>query len=147
MRPQLPDYGVYPWWPAEGFAWIHPDSVARARHWIPSQHVFRRSHFDGIYYHLEYGRVTLRVRPSMWLPVRYEGLDVGQRVEVSGLGLAQEPFVGRVSQMLFDRRVGHIQYRLRRSAMEPPRLYRADQLRSLDPQHTLRPSDFATNRR
>ena len=35
MRPELPDYGTFPRWPAEGSDWIHPDDLSGERLHLP----------------------------------------------------------------------------------------------------------------
>ena len=38
--------------------------LALVRRLIPSPRVFRRERFDGLHYHLRYGRWQIRLRPS-----------------------------------------------------------------------------------
>ena len=75
--PLLPDYGCIPRWPQEGQAFIHPDDVPIATRCFPSERVLRRDRFDGVYYHYSYGAIRFRLRPSMWLTVKPEGIDIG----------------------------------------------------------------------
>lgn len=130
--PQLPDYGCFPRWPADGQDWIHPDDVAIVRRCLPSERVVRRESFDGTYYHFSYGDVRFRLRPCLWLKVDAEGLDLGDCVETIGVGMERELFVAHVCGMHYVRRKGRILYRLRRGDRTVRRLYTADQLRLLD---------------
>ena len=41
----------------------HPEDVVIARRCFPSERVFRRDLFDGVYYHFTYGRTRFRLRP------------------------------------------------------------------------------------
>ncbi len=136
--PVLPDYGCIPRWPAEGQAFIHPDDVAIATRCFPSERVLRRDRFDGVYYHYRYGKIQFRLRPCMWLKVKYEGIDIGDEVETVGLGLERELFVGHVWGMHYVRRKGRILYRLRRGETLVPRLYPSEQLRLLVDKATVR---------
>ena len=139
--PQLPDYGCIPRWPQDGQGFIHPDDVPVATRCFPSERVLRRDHFDGVYYHYSYGSVRFRLRPTMWLKVKPDGIDIGDRVETVGLGLERELFVAQVWGMYFVRRKGCILYRLRRGATKIPNLYSAGQLRLLTDKSTIRPGD------
>ena len=80
--PPLPDYGVYSVWPQEGIEAFHPEDRSKVEGWVPSEHVFERTAFDGEYYHVRIPNViTLRVKPVLWLPVDFEGFRVGDQVE------------------------------------------------------------------
>lgn len=129
--PLLPDYGVYLWWPQAGHSWIHPDDVALANHLIPGERVFRRERYDGLHYHLRHGDQTLRVRPTIWLPVKYEGVDVGDRVEVLAEGIEREAFVAVVDAMHYYRPKKQIEYHLRRRGQLLPRRYLVTELRAI----------------
>ncbi len=132
LSPQLPDYGIYAYWPEAGHGWIHPDDIAIATRLIPSNRVFRRERYDGLYYHLVYGVRRLRVRPTMWLKIRHDGMEMGDRVEVLSEGLQREGQVARISKMRYNQRSGRIEYTLRRVDRDLPRIYFADQLRLLE---------------
>ena len=101
--PELPDCGVYLFWPEEGTDWIHPDDLSIVQGWIPSPRVFRRHSYDGVYYRLQYGVDVLRVKPTLWLKVTDEGFWVGDQVEVRGLLMDREPCIATISEMTFDR--------------------------------------------
>ncbi len=136
--PVLPDYGCIPRWPGDGQSFIHPDDVAIATRLFPSERVFRRDRFDGVYYHYSYGPIRFRLRPSMWLKVQPDGIDIGDEVETVGVGLERELFVGHVFGMYFIRRKGQILYRLRKAGVLVPRLYPANQMRLLTDKATVR---------
>lgn len=139
--PVLPDYGCIPRWPSDGQSFIHPDDVAVATRLFPSERVFRRDRFDGVHYHYSYGKIRFRLRPSMWLKVQPDGIDIGDEVETVGVGMERELFVAHVYGMYFIRRKGRILYRLRRSGVLVPRLYTADQMRLLADKATVRQGD------
>ena len=120
--PQLPDYGCISRWPEDGQAFIHPDDVPVATRCIPSARVLRRDYFDGVYYHYRYGSVRFRLRPTMWLKVKSDGIDIGDLVETTGIGMERELFVAQVWGMYFVSRKGCILYRLRRADTKVPQL-------------------------
>ena len=140
--PQLPDYGCFPRWPHDGQSFIHPDDVPIATRCFPSERVFRRERFDGVYYHYSYGETRFRLRPSMWLSVKSDGIDIGDLVETVGVGLERELFVAQVWGMHFVRRKGCILYRLRRRDTLVPNLFHAKQLRLLTDKSRVRAGEI-----
>jgi hypothetical protein len=140
--PQLPDYGCIVRWPQDGQSFIHPDDVPVATRCFPSERVLRRERFDGVYYHYRYGSLRFRLRPVMWLKVTTDGIDVGDQVETTGLGLERELFVARVWGMYYVRQKGRILYRLKRNGSKVPGLYLANQLRLITDKTQLRPGDM-----
>ena len=145
--PPLPDYGCIPRWPQNGQGFIHPDDVPTATRCFPSERVFRRDRFDGVYYHYSYGSVRFRLRPSMWLKVDSDGIDVGDQVETVGAALERELFVAEVWGMYFVQRKGCILYRLRRGENHVPRLYTAKNLRLLKDKRKVREETRSTRHR
>ena len=140
--PQLPDYGCFLRWPAEGQSFIHPDDVPVASQCIPSSRVLRRESFDGTYYHYRYGQIRFRLRPCLWFAVRSDGIDVGDQVETIGIGLERELFVAQVWGMHYVARKGCILYRLRRRDSMVPQLFHAGQLRLLTEKSKVRPGEI-----
>ena len=126
--PSMPDCGVYLVWPSEGKDWIHPDDIAQVEKWIPSSRVFRRDSFDGTYYRLWYGKQSVRVKPSMWRRVDDEGLSVGDRVEVLAHFLENEPCMGLITEMRFEKSTNRIVYSVESRELLLPRPYMASDL-------------------
>jgi hypothetical protein len=124
-----PAYRVYPWWPEDGDAWIHPDDVRLARRLIPSTRVFRRVGREGPYLVLSYGRLRLRVKPTLRQTVRGDGLDLGDRVEVCSRMGKNRPLVATIGDMRWNARDRVIHYRLRSRNMTLARRYTAEDLR------------------
>ena len=142
--PDMPDCGVYLVWPQDGTDWIHPDDVAQVSDWIPSNRVWRRSKFEEGFYRLHYGDHSIRVKPTMWHRVEDQGYSVGDRVEILGRFLENEPCVGRIVEMRFDKRSGRIHYHIATRDLILPRPFLAEDLRALDQKVNLRTSDFDT---
>lgn len=139
MRPELPDHGTFPRWPAEGTAWIHSDDRSVVMHLIPSDRIFKRERFDGTYYHYRYGETRFRLKPCMWLPLTDEGVDIGDLVETVGLGMERELFVGKVNDALYSAEEGRCVYRLSRpGAMEDERVFGREEFRVLTDKSKLR---------
>jgi hypothetical protein len=137
MKP-IPKFGVYAWWPEAGTDWIHPHDRSLAQRIIPSSRVFYRSSFEDGYYHLRYGNLRLRVRPTLWLVVPGDGFHVGDMIEVRSRGGTNEAFVGRICEMRWHRHKGYIRYVLLSRRKRVPRWYLAEDLRHVDPKYRLR---------
>ncbi|GIW98308.1 MAG: hypothetical protein KatS3mg111_1641 [Pirellulaceae bacterium] len=138
IRPELPDCGTYLAWPTEGEAWIHPEDVEQARRLIPSRRVFWRIDWDGQFYHLEYGSLSLRVRPALWTPVSGVDLHVGQQIEVLANFGENEGGIYRIGDILYRPEVGTAAYYLQRNGMRLQRPWERRALRPLKVKHHLR---------
>jgi hypothetical protein len=128
-----PKYGHFPWWPEDGNHWVHPEDVAAARSLIPGERIFRRDGKEGPFVLLHYGDVTLRVRPTLWQEVEPEGFEVGDWVEVLTRGLANEPRIGRIAEMLWDEHAERIHYRIVENDQPIETPYTRDNLRHVEP--------------
>jgi len=131
MRPELPDYGVYLQWPEEGDSWIHPDDRQLVESLIPSDRVFCRESFDGAYYHLRYGELTIRVLPSMWLAIGGEDFHVGDQVEIASHNDKNSPGVGVISEVRFAQEQQRIQYTVLQREFPLPTHFLAEDLVNL----------------
>lgn len=140
IGPQFPQYGCFPRISENGDDWIHPDDRSLVSKLIPSERLVRRESFDGTYYTYRYGNQSFRLKPVLWLPVRDEGLEIGDAVETIGQGMERELFVGQIWGAYYIRRKAKILYRLKRAGNPVPGLYPADALRLLDDKQHVRPS-------
>lgn len=140
--PVLPDYGIFDRWPSDGVEFIHPDDLDVATHCIPSRRVLCRYRYDGTFYYYRYGKIEFRLLPAMWLKIKYEGIDIGDEVEVIGFALEREKFVARIWGMHYVRVKGQIFYRLKMvDGSAVTRLYVRDELRVLTDKTQLKESD------
>ena len=144
--PQMPDCGAYLVWPCEGQDWIHPDDVAQVNQWIPSSRVFRRHSFDGEYYRLQYGEHSVRVKPTMWRRVDDEGFSVGDRVEVLSHFQENEPCLGVIVEIRFEKSSGRILYSIESRELPLPRPFVATDLVQLTRRPQLRERDEVRER-
>ncbi len=126
------DYGVYLWWPGEGQAAFHPDDRKLALKLIPSRRVFLREDYQDGYTVLAYGSHRLRIRPTLFLPVEGEGLDIGDQVQVLSRCGQNRPFIGHVVHRLWHIRAKRIEYLVRRENRTVRRLYLAEDLEPIE---------------
>jgi hypothetical protein len=141
-RPDLPDWGVYLRWPADDDLWIHPDDVDLARHLIPSPRVFRRSMWDGQYYWLHYGKLRVRVKPSLWVQVQRIDLEVGQQVEVLSKHGENDAGIFRIREILLVPERREIEFYLRQGDLKIARGFTRSDLRPTYVRYQLRSGFF-----
>ncbi|MGE3779230.1 MAG: hypothetical protein AB7F89_18735 [Pirellulaceae bacterium] len=137
-RPDMPDFGIYAFWPEPGDSWYHPDDAGIVAALIPSNKVLMRVNYDGTYYHLRYGGQRLRVRPTMWQSVPSLDLEVGQSVEILSRHGINEPGIGSIADIFYDSGSGRTRWMVRRNAMQSALAYGREDLRPLDVKVTLR---------
>lgn len=128
-----PKYGFYPWWPEDGDDWVHPEDVAVARGTIPSPRVFRRDGEHGPFVTLHYGQLQLRVKPTMWQEIPWEGYDVGDWVEVLSRGQKNTPRTGVIREMEWEPRSRSMRYYIDEAGFPVPNAYSAEDLRHIEP--------------
>ncbi len=121
-----------------GNRWIHPDDIQLAERLIPSRRVFCRADYDGLYYHLHYGDIVLRVQPTMWTAVGKIDVQVGDRVELLSQFGTKDPCIATVEDIHCDRAEGEVQYWLRKSEMTLPQAFVRSDFRLLTLRHHLR---------
>jgi hypothetical protein len=141
-RPELPDWGVYLTWPAEGQSWIHPADLSNALRLIPSHKVFHRTRWDESFYQLHYGELTIRVRPTLWMRVAPVDLQVGQQVELLARNGANTPGIFTVRDILFCPCKQEIEYSLSQRGMTLQKMFSREDLRPLRVVHSLRNNFF-----
>ncbi len=141
-RPELPDWGVYLTWPIEGQSWIHPADLSQALRLIPSRRVFHRTRWDRTFYQLNYGELTIRVRPTLWVRVDSVDLQIGQQVELLAREGANDPGIFHVRDILYCPRKGAIEFVLAQRGMALPKTFAREDLRPLRVMHKLRSGFF-----
>lgn len=143
-----PKHGYFPWWPEDGDDWVHPEDVATARSMIPSPRIWRRDgevptpggdgSTSASYVVMHYGETRLRVKRTLWCEAPYEGLDLGDWVEVRTRGLTNEPHTGTVRDRHWDEHAGVVRYLLTRAnGTLLDRSYEAIDLKHIEPTNNL----------
>jgi hypothetical protein len=130
-----PQHGVYLRWPLDGDDWIHPEDVEAVKRVIPSRRIFRREDIDMEYAMISYGDLKLRVRPTMWLEVEYDGYWVGDQVEVRSQLGRRDHMIATIRDIHWDPDSGRIQYFLQSGQREP--LHTPFDVEDLQPVHRL----------
>lgn len=146
MWPEMPDCGVYLVWPSDGYDWIHPDDIALVERWIPSTRVFRRHSFDGEYYRLQYGDQIVRVKPTMWRRVEDEGFSVGDRIEILSHFQQNEPGLGLITEIRFEKSSNRILYTIESRELPLARSFLASDFVPISPRHQLIERNAETQR-
>ncbi len=142
IAPELPKYGCFPRIAENGDDWIHPDDRELVSRLIPSERMMCRFAFDGTYYTYSYGPHEFRLKPTLWLEVDSEGIEIGDSVETVGQGMERELFIAVVWGIYYVRRKGRLLYRLKRSGQPVPGLFRSETLRLLTNKSKVRPGEI-----
>lgn len=119
---------VFPWWPADGTGWIHPEDIRTARRLIPSQRILTRQRMQGPYNLLRYGKYVLRTLPVMWLEVEVDDYQLRDWVEVRFLGGKNDPGLGQICEMFWDQQRRRVEYQLLQHGQRVPRRFTAEDL-------------------
>jgi hypothetical protein len=129
-----PVYGFFPWWPEDGDQWVHPEDVALVRTLLPSDRVFRRDAAQGDLVELSYGPIRFRAQRRLWKEIRWEGLGLGDWVEVRPRGLANEHATGVVHEVRWDEHREQLVYQITPSGGLPlEKRFTKDDLKPVEP--------------
>ncbi len=129
-----PAFGYFPWWPEDGDRWVHPEDVALVRSLLPSNRIFRRDEAHGELVQLSYGPIRFRAERTLWKPVRWEGLGLGDWVEVRPRGFANEHATGVIHEVRYDEQREQILYQITPSGALPlEKHFTFDDLKSVEP--------------
>lgn len=109
---------------------------------IPSNRIWKRTSFDGEFYHLNYGTITIRVRPSLWLVVPNEPLEIGDRVELMSQGGIHDPCVAEVVEKTWNVPRAMVLYGVRVREYILPKTFTLHDLRPIHAKVQLLPSPF-----
>ena len=137
-RPDLPDWGVFMHWPQEGDEWIHEEDRGLASEVLPSPRIWRRTEWDGRYYWMRYGNLTLRVKPSMWTEAPQCDLDVGQQVEVLAKSGENDPGIFRVKEIYLSTTTHECEFWLARDELVLEKPFRREDLKPTYVRYELR---------
>lgn len=109
-------FGVCLWWPDESIGWIHPEDREIATRLVPGNRIFKRqecNHFADRelgYSLISYGEEQLRVLPAIWLPVKFEGFEIGDLVEIKSRLGRRRPAIGKIRDIHWNRLSLRIDY-------------------------------------
>lgn len=123
-----PRYGAYLWWPEEGKDWIHPNDAPIAEDYIPGSLVFCRTDLDEDFSIIRHGEIEIRVRPTLWYPIKYENYDVNDFVEVCSMCGQNQPLIATIAAMRWNSNAKIIEYSLVKAGKEIPRVFHAGDL-------------------
>jgi hypothetical protein len=107
--------------------------VKLARSHIPSARIFKRDGQRGEYLIISYGVVRLRVKRTLWREVAWEGLDVGDWVEVQSRGAVNTWRTGVIREMRWSARWNKIHYYIDEAGQPIPKAYSREDLRRVEP--------------
>ncbi|MBL8890108.1 MAG: hypothetical protein JNL67_09025 [Planctomycetaceae bacterium] len=97
-------WGWFPWAPERWEETVHPDDLTIAGYLIPSPRILavNRVSDHEEYSTYNYGRLTFRMKPSLWREAPSPGFHLGQLVEISKLHSTHEPAIVTIEEMYWE---------------------------------------------
>ena len=133
LRPPI-RFGVCLWWSDESPAWVHPDDVAVAEKLVPGNRIFKRQECGNFadrklgYSLISYGPEQIRVRPAIWLPIKFEGFEIGDLVEIKSRLGRRRGAIGEIRDIRWNRHAQRIEYFVKASSIRPSTPLTSDDL-------------------
>ena len=109
-------FGVCLWWSDEVPAWVHPDDVEIADRLVPGNRIFKRQECGNFadrklgYSLISYGSERIRVLPAIWLPIKFEGFEIGDLVEIKSRLGRRRASIGEIRDIRWNRHAQRIEY-------------------------------------
>lgn len=127
-------FGVCLWWPSDSIAWVHPEDREIAERLVPGNRIFKRQECNHYadrelgYSLISYGPQQFRVLPAIWLPVKFEGFEIGDFVEIKSRLGRRRPTIGTIREMHWNRLALRIDYFVDASTIQSKAPMRSDDL-------------------
>jgi hypothetical protein len=109
-------FGVCLSWPDESLGWVHPEDKEIAERLVPGNRIFKRQacrHYADRelgYSLISYAAEQFRVLPAIWLPIKFEGIEIGDLVEIKSRLGRRRPAIGKIRDIHWNRLAQRIEY-------------------------------------
>ena len=109
-------FGVCLWWPDESLSWIHPEDIEIAERLVPGDRIFKRQECPNYadrelgYSLISYGGDRFRALPAIWLPIQFEGFEIGDFVEIKSRLGRRRAAIGTIKEIRWNRLGQRIAY-------------------------------------
>ena len=109
-------FGVCLWWSDELPCWIHPDDMEIAEKLVPGNRIFKRDECSNFadrklgFSQFKYGRENFRALPAIWLPIPYEGFEIGDLAEVKSQLGRHRAMICKIREIRWNRHCRRIEY-------------------------------------
>jgi hypothetical protein len=124
-------WGYFPWCsePIENL--VHEFDIGIARHFIPGSRILTldASTESEEFQIATYGNLCFRIRPCLWREVPFNGIQLGDLVEISSIQAPRcEPAMATVEELIWSSTLNQITYRLSRQNKILPNHFLAQHL-------------------
>lgn len=126
------EFGLYPWFPAYGYAYIHPANRRDFEALSPHGKVFEKISEDEKWVLVQYAEKQYKVSPELFTPVGKLPFSFGDKVEAVHRQPGQLRDWGVIFNIFWNTAEDQAYFQLRQGKKELEHLYRADELRMMD---------------
>ena len=126
--------GVCLWWSDQQPCFLHPDDAEVAQQLVPSRRVLRRSECENFadrelgYSLFQYGELSFRALPAIWMEVTGDGYEIGDFVQVKSQHGKRHPMVATICEISWNPTKRIIEYELAPNDRSSGHIYAADEL-------------------
>lgn len=123
------EFGRYPWFPAHGYAYIHPANRRDFEGIAPHDKVFEKIAESERWLLLQYGNKQFKVEPDLYSPLPHLPFTFGDRVEEVDRTPGQLRLRGEIFNIFWHPSEDQPYFQIRQGKQELDRRFRADELR------------------
>jgi hypothetical protein len=126
------EFGLYPWFPAYGYAYIHPANRRDFEALSPHGKVFEKISEDEKWVLVQYAEKQYKVDPDLFTPVARLPFSFGDLVETINRQPGQLRDWGVIYNIFWNTAEDQAYYQLRQGKKELPQHFRAQELQMLE---------------
>lgn len=123
------EFGLYPWFPAYGYAYVHPANRRDFEELEPHGKVFEKISDSGKWILLQYGDKQFKVDPDLYSPVPNLPFTFGDTVEEVNRTPGQLRQRGTIFNIFWHPTEYQAYFQIRQGKQELDHRFRADELR------------------
>ena len=126
------EFGLYPWFPAYGYAYIHPANRRDFEALSPHGKVFEKISEDEKWALVQYAEKQYKVDPDLFTPVASLPFSFGDKVETIDRRPGQLRDWGVIYNIFWNTAEDQAYFQLRQGKKDLAQLFRAGELRMME---------------
>lgn len=126
------EFGLYPWFPAYGYTYIHPANRRDFEALSPHGKVFEKISEDEKWILLQYAEKQYKVDPDLFTPIGTLPFGFGDKVETIERQPGQFRDWGVIHNIFWNTSEDRPYYQLRQGKKDLERLFRIEELREME---------------
>ncbi|KAA5544052.1 DUF6960 family protein [Adhaeribacter rhizoryzae] len=123
------EFGIYPWFPAHGYSYIHPANRRDFEAINPADKVFEKIEENERWLVLQYGHKQFKVEPDLYSRVANLPFTFGDIVEEVNRTPGQLRLRGEIFNIYWHTSEDQAYFQIRQGKQEITQRFRADELR------------------